>query len=244
MPADIDAVYSEVKHYFDRCAPYYSQIHIDMPFLDNWQFGGLLKEVDTSVAPSVLDLGTGDGNFLRQIGLANSACELIGMDLSPKMIEVARKNLEKESLQATFIQGNVEQITLPDARVHYVVSNGALHHVKDKNALYTEIFRVLKPGGKLFVTDGFDIMDDVFKQEQEQLKEREPEFWNGFLADHQRCMAFMREEIPEDFADHPEEFHISPSALKGLLEQLGFCDIRFKPSPNHIVMYMASKPND
>ncbi len=234
-------IYEEVEKYFDKCAPLYSKIHIDMPSIDNWQFGNLFNEMDLTKTPTVLDLGTGDGNLLLHIGKWNRECKLIGIDLSEKMIEVARDNLLKEGLSARFLKANMEKIDLETDSIDYVVSNGALHHVKDKQSLYSEIFRVLKKGGKLIVIDGFDILDDEYRNLQKELKEKDPVFWVSYIDDNNRYQEFLKKETPADLIDHPVEYHLSPFQLKRLLEDIGFVNVRIIASPLNFAIYIGEK---
>lgn len=114
---------------------------------------------------TVLDLGSGAGNdcFIARAEVGKEG-KVIGIDFSPQMIERARKNAAKRGyINVEFIEGDIENMPLPDNAVDVVVSNCVLNLLPEKDKIFKEIYRVLKPGGHFCISDV--VLNGVFPKE-------------------------------------------------------------------------------
>lgn len=109
-----------------------------------------IQEGDT-----VLDLGSGAGNdcFVARAETGASG-KVIGVDFTPAMINLARQKVERLGFNnVEFRQGDIEDLPVADNTVDVVVSNCVLNLVPDKAKVFSEIMRVLKPGGHFSISD-------------------------------------------------------------------------------------------
>ena len=104
---------------------------------------------------TVLDIGSGSGtDVIHAAMLVGSSGRVIGLDLTAAMREKCARNAAAHGLtNVEVIEGHAEQIPLPDASVDVVTSNGVINLVPDKALAVREIYRVLRPGGRVQLAD-------------------------------------------------------------------------------------------
>jgi SAM-dependent methyltransferase len=127
---------------------------------------------------TVLDLGSGGGIDVllsaRRVGPGGKA---YGLDMTDEMLALARANQAKAGVtNVEFLKGEIEEIPLPDSSVDVVISNCVINLSSDKDRVLHEAFRVLKPGGRLAVSDVV-VRGDVPREVREHML-----LWVGCIA--------------------------------------------------------------
>jgi arsenite methyltransferase len=129
------------------------------------------------IAPgeTVLDLGCGAGtDLLVAAQMVGRAGHVIGVDMTPAMLRRARESAEAMGLANVELHESfIESLPLPGASVDAVISNGVIDLVPDKEAVFAEIDRVLRPGGRL------QLADVVIHEELSEDARKRIDLWTG-----------------------------------------------------------------
>ena len=170
-----------------------------------------LKEGET-----VLDLGSGAGfDCFLAANAVGVAGHVIGVDMTPEMVEKARANARKGSYSnVDFRLGELEHLPAADNSVDVIISNCVINLTPDKAAVFREAFRVLKPGGRLAVSDMVLLKElpDVVKQS---------------VAAYVGCLSGA----------------IMKNAYVATIRAAGFDDVRMIEESSFPLDYMASDPS-
>jgi ubiquinone/menaquinone biosynthesis C-methylase UbiE len=154
---------------------------------------------------TILDLGAGAGfdAFLAARAVGPTG-RVIGVDMTPEMVAKARANAKKGGYgQVEFRLGEIEALPVADASVDVIISNCVINLCPDKRPVYREAFRVLKPGGRIAVSDvvARQVLPDEVKRD---------------LALHSGCLAGATLE----------------AELRSILQEAGFTEIRIRAKTN------------
>jgi arsenite methyltransferase len=117
--------------------------------------GNPVAVADLHPGEVVLDLGSGGGIDVllsaRRVGPTGMA---YGVDFLPEMLELARRNAaEAGADNVEFLEGRIDAVPLPDASVDVIISNCVINLAVDKPAVFTEMHRLLRPGGRIGISD-------------------------------------------------------------------------------------------
>lgn len=124
--------------------------------------GGALELGEPRPGEVCVDLGSGRGrDAIRMAEIAGPTGKAYGIDTAGGMLDKARREARKLGVaNVEFLHGAFEALPLPDATVDLVISNCAINHATDKHATWSEVRRVLRPGGRFVVSDIYAV-DDV-----------------------------------------------------------------------------------
>ncbi len=117
--------------------------------------GGAINYAEPKTGEICVDLGSGRGtDVLRMAESVGETGFVYGIDISDGMLEKARRNAEKFGVSnVSFIRCELEKIDLADNMADLVISNCTLNHAADKQAVWNEIYRILKKGGRFVISD-------------------------------------------------------------------------------------------
>jgi arsenite methyltransferase len=191
----------------------------------------------------VLDLGSGAGLDVllsaRRVGPTGKA---YGIDMTDEMLALARRNQEAAGIaNAEFLRGHLEAIPLPEGSVDVVISNCVVNLSPDKDRTLAEAFRVLRPGGRLAISDV------VVEGEVPPKLRRVVELWGGCIAGALSVEDYRAKLAKAGFVDGDLELtrvydpSMLPDAARQLIVELGV-DLERLPGRFAAAFVRATKP--
>lgn len=103
----------------------------------------------------LLDIGCGTGTFARRVLKEHRSAEVWGVDFSRKMIRAGVHHSEDCDSRIRFVQADSEALPMADDSFDVVTCSNSFHHYPNQSAAVTEMHRVLRPGGRLLIVDGY-----------------------------------------------------------------------------------------
>ena len=136
----------------------YDHIDDDLPAgaaLASLGCGNPLMVAELRAGDTVLDLGSGGGiDVLLSARRVGPEGFVYGLDMTPEMLALARRNAaEAAATNVEFLLGQIEDVPLPDAAVDVIISTCVINLAPDKTRVFAEMYRVLRPGGRVGVSD-------------------------------------------------------------------------------------------
>ena len=146
---------------------------------------------------TVLDLGSGGGiDVLIASRYVGSNGKIYGLDMTEEMIELANKNKAKMGVSnVEFIKGYIEEIPLPNESVDVIISNCVINLSEDKERVISEMYRVLKPGGRIAIADIV-----MLKEIPESIK-KHPDLWSSCISGSLTTEEYSRHLVQSGFHD-------------------------------------------
>lgn len=114
-----------------------------------YEYSDLIHGYSTSQGKRVLDVGCGNGYVLSRYAM--NGAEVFGVDMTQRAVDLSRRRFELADLQGSFQTTDGASLPFEDNSFDIACSMGVLHHIEDPRPMVDEMFRVLKPGGKIIL---------------------------------------------------------------------------------------------
>lgn len=185
------------------------------------------REAVIQKGDTVLDIGSGSGTDLFVAAMRTGSEGIVyGLDMTEAMIGKARTNIAEAGISnITILEGNAEAIPMAASSVDVVTSNGVLNLLPDKPLAFSEIFRVLKPGGRI------QISDIVLSRDLSEKSRLNPQLWAECIVGAVPEESYLRLIRDAGFSDirivHRLDYfeHSSNEGTKNVARQYGATSI-------------------
>jgi L-amino acid N-acyltransferase YncA/precorrin-6B methylase 2 len=203
--------------------------------------GNPVEVADLAPGETVLDLGSGGGLDVllsaRRVGPAGRA---IGLDMTEEMLALARDHAAQAGVtNVEFLPGRIENIPLPDGSVDVVISNCVIALSADKSAVFGEIARVLRPGGRIGITDV--LAEDTLTDAERAKRAGKVECLAGALtqSDYRRLLAAAGFGGIEIRPTHPTEDQLFSAIIRATTPEVRVVAMTAEHGPAVLAIYQA-----
>jgi len=150
---------------FDKISPKYDFFnHLTTFYIDKYWRNRFIKKLKVQNNSTIVDIATGTGDIIIQI-CKNNDVNGIGLDCSKKMLEIADIKLKKKKLNdVKFIHGYAEKLPFENNSIDIITISFGFRNFNDYETALNEIYRVLKPGGKLAVLEFYRPKNTLFQK--------------------------------------------------------------------------------
>ncbi|MBK9981742.1 MAG: arsenite methyltransferase [Saprospiraceae bacterium] len=224
---------------------------------DYTELGGYLADADLGLGcglptqfakikkgDTVIDLGSGAGNdCFVALAETGDTGKVIGIDFTPAMVNKARSNAEKLGFNnVEFRQGDIESMPVSDNVADVIVSNCVLNLVPNKNNVFKEIFRALKPGGH------FSISDIVLVGNLPESLQKDAEMYAGCVSGAVQKEEYLNMIHANGFKNvllqKEKSIHLPDDILINYLSEKELTDFRARKTGIFSITVYAEKPKE
>lgn len=198
---------------YDAVAPAYSFFRRRTISKDTQTMPMIMDALSPEDGEHILDAGTGPGVYAMEIAACVPGAQVVGVDLSPKFVEIAREAAGKLGVaNIKFHVGDLEDLEFPDGSFDKVVCAGAISAVPDKERAARELHRVLRREGLAVISE---------PHRERSLKDRA---WLGAMI----AMGWMIPKMRGLRASHWDSYYFDEQEFEGLFRNAGFSDVRIE----------------
>jgi demethylmenaquinone methyltransferase/2-methoxy-6-polyprenyl-1,4-benzoquinol methylase len=227
----------QVEHMFDNIAPTYDKLNHILSFnIDRIWRRRVMRIVRRSHAHKIMDVATGTGDLAIAMAKRVDRTQILGIDLSEEMLQVARKKIEKQGLEERIIveKGDAENLSMVSTEsIDAATVAFGVRNFENLERGLSEIYRTLKPGGKFVVLEFSIPRNPLVRWVYAQYSHRLLPRIGAMLSKDRKAYDYLPDSV--------EEFP-SPERFAEILRGVGFKDIKLSSQSFGIAhIYEATK---
>ncbi len=206
----------EVREMFDRIAPRYDLLNHTLSMnIDRIWRRHVVREVRRAAPRRILDVATGTGDLAIEMARRIDGVQVLAVDLSEQMLSVARRKVEARGLDGRIVldRGDAEHLTAGDASVDVATVAFGVRNFGDLEAGLRELFRVVRPGGRVVILEFSTPRNRIFRSLYEFYSYRILPRIGGMVSHDRQAYAYL----PASVGEFP-----APDRFLAMMEAAGF----------------------